>query len=251
MKIVVFTYVRNEAAYVARNVVNSLEQGLVPVMIDNGSTDGTDTLARSLGIPLHRHMTPEFVLHDMISYGVELSQSMGADWYVLKDADELMESYDDRTVARTIEDADAEGYNCVNFDSYSFWPTTSDNWSEPDYARRQTHYTFFDIPYVRAIKNSPEIWLDHPHLPGGERRQSPTNLVIRHYKFLDPDHGRRKVAERRQRYAGASRAAGSHTHYDHVGTGDGYFVLGPEISHLLSVWDGHWIREQVWDEWRR
>jgi hypothetical protein len=188
----------------------------------------------------------------MIYFGMHKAKDMGCDWMVLKDADEIMETYGDETVAEALEKADRGGYNCVNFDSYSFWPTVDDDPAETDFTKRINHYTWFDIPWVRAIKNSPEVWIDHPHLPGGEQRMSPVNLVIRHYKFLDAEQGKRKVQARRARYDPANVSIGSHTHYKKYGMADEFFVLRPDIYEKLNVYrgDGQWVREQVWDEWR-
>lgn len=252
MKVVAFTYVLDEREYVKENILNSFAQGLVPVWINNGCSDGAKTEVRNLHTLVVDHITPTFELHDLISFGAEIAKGVGADWYILKDADELMETYDDRLVVEVIEEADKAGYNCVNFDSYSFWPTTTDDPNVEPFHKRIRHYTFFDIPYIRAVKVSPEIWLDHPHTPGGTLRQAPYNLVIRHYKFLDAEQGRRKVWTRRARYDKANIERGSHTHYRYFGMTEGYYVLEPEIADLLNVYneDHQWVRKQVWNEWR-
>ena len=252
MKVIVFTYVLDEREYIAENIENSLEQGLTPIVINNGCSDGTRAIVRGYGVPIYEHITPTFELHDLIYFGMSIAKELGCDWYILKDADELMETYDGRKIPEVIAEADAAGYNCVNFDSYSFWPTVDDDWKEEDFSKRIRHYTWFNIPWIRAIKNSPEIWLDHPHLPGGEQRLSPINFIIRHYKFLYAEQGKRKVWSRRARYDQANRSVGSHTHYDNIEMKDKFFVLEPDVYSKLNVYndDHQWVREQVWDEWR-
>ena len=252
MKIIAFTYVLEEREYIARNIENSLEQGLEPIIINNGCTDGTRVVVRGCGVPVIEHVTPSFEMHDLISFGAATAKEMGCDWYILKDADELMETYDGRTIPEVIAEEDAKGYNCINFDSYSFWPTVDDDWKEPDFYKRIKHYTYFDIPYIRAIKNSPEIALDHPHLPGGEIHKSPLNLIIRHYKFLHAEQGKRKVWSRRARYDRGNLHDGSHTHYNNFEMKDSFFVLEPDIYEKLNVYndDHQWVRRQVWNEWR-
>jgi len=252
MKVIAFTYVIDERDFIAKNIENSLEQGLTPIVIDNGCKDGTAKIAKKLGIPVFKHITTSFHLHDMIYFGMNKAKEIGCDWYILKDADELMETYDGRTIPEVLAEADAAGFNCVNFDSYSFWPTVDDDLSIKDFKDRIRHYTWFDIPWIRAIKNSPEVWIDHPHLPGGEPNVSPDKLVIRHYKFLNAEHGRQKILSRFARYNAAEVSVGCHTHYRKYGMTDDYFVLKPEIYSKLNIYneDRKWVREQVWDEWR-
>jgi glycosyltransferase involved in cell wall biosynthesis len=252
MKVIAFTYVLDEREYMAKNIENSLEQGLTPIVINNGCSDGTSDVVREYGVPIYEHFTSTFHLHDMIYFGMNMAKEIGCDWIILKDADELMETYDGSRIKEILAEADAAGYNCVNFDSYSFWPTVDDDWNEPDFKKRIRRYTWFDIPWIRAIKNSPEIWIDHPHLPGGEQRLSPVKLIIRHYKFLNAEQGRRKVWSRKARYNPLEVAKGSHTHYNKYEMKDNYFVLEPEIYSKLNVYneDRQWVREQVWDEWR-
>jgi len=252
MKVIAFTYVLDEHEYIVKNIENSLEQGLTPIFIDNGCSDGSGALVGSLGMPIYEHITPTFELHDLIYFGMGKAKEIGCDWIILKDADELIETYDGRTVLEVLAEADAAGYNCVNFDSYSFWPTVDDDMTIEDFTKRIWHYTWFDIPWVRAIKNSPEVWIDHPHLPGGTQRLSPVNLIIRHYKFLDAEQGKEKIRRRRARYDPANVSSGSHTHYNNFEMKDDYFVLKPDIYSKLNVYneDRNWVREQVWDEWR-
>jgi glycosyltransferase involved in cell wall biosynthesis len=250
MKVISIINVIDEEEYIAKVLGNTVEQGMVPIVINNGGSDRVLDIVREWGVQIFDHITPTFELQDLISFGVGVAKSLGCDWYVLTDADELMETYDGRTIADVIEEEDAKGYNCINFDSYSFWATVDDDMDEPDFAKRILHYTFFDIPYIRAVKNSPEITLDHPHTPGGELRLSPVSMVIRHYKFLDADQGRRKVLARRARYDPWDLSQGSHTHYKHIGVADGYYVLVPAVYRKLNRFDGTWVRKQVWDEWR-
>lgn len=250
MKVISFTCVFNEERFIERCIDNALSQGMTPIVINNGCTDNTLNIVQKLGIPIFDYITPTFELQALIGHGAEVARNVGCDWYVLQDADELMETYDGRRVVDVIEEEDGKGFNCMNFDSYSFWPTEADDVSEKDFTKRIRHYTFFDIPYTRAVKNSPEIGLDHPHLPGGEQHLSPVNMVIRHYKFLDAEHGREKVCARRARYDPWNIAQGSHTHYNNVGIDDEFFVLKPEVYNKLNIYNGAWVRQQVWDEWR-
>lgn len=250
MKVGVFTYVLDDGEYMAKNIDNSREQGLEPIVIDNGCSDETRAIVEALGVPVYIHRTPTFELHDLIYFGTTIMRELGMDWYILKDADEIMHTYTGITMAEFIECMDAAGFNCINFDSYSFWPTTEDDVAEPDFTKRLRYYTYFDIPYTRAVKNSPEIWLDHPHTPAGDMRMAPESMVIRHYKFLDAEQGWNKVQARRLRYDPQNVATGSHTHYRNFTDNPDCYVLQPYIYKRLFKFDGTFTKRQVWDEWR-
>ncbi|MDD4984344.1 MAG: hypothetical protein PHQ43_00945 [Dehalococcoidales bacterium] len=250
MKVIAFTYIIDEEEVIERTLQNTLDQGMWPVVIDNGCKDRLLDIVASMGVPILHNTSPTFELNALIRYGMTYAIEQGCDWYVLKDADELMETYSGEKVPELLARANAAGCNCVNFDSYSFWATVDDDPAIPDFVDRIKHYTYFDIPYIRAVKNTPEVWLDHPHLPGGAPKLFPEHAIIRHYKFLDAEHGRKKLALRRERYDPNNIAQGSHTHYRNFTDDERYFVLEPDIYNRLNVYDGLWERKQVWDEWR-
>jgi hypothetical protein len=250
MKVVAFTYILDEEATIEACINNSIEQGMVPFVINNGCIDRSMDIVRGMGVECISHFTDEFDMYDLVRFGSEQARKLGCDWCVLKDADELMETYDGRTVAAVIEEADRAGYNCINFDSYSFWPTVDDDVAETDFTKRINHYTFFDIPWQRAVKNIPGVWLHHPHYAGGDVCVAPVHPIIRHYKFVDAKQGKAKVKLRRLRYKAAEVAQGSHTHYNRFTDEDRYYVLERDVYQGLNRFDGTWIRKQVWDEWR-
>lgn len=250
MQIIALTITRNEEEYIRRCIENSREQGMYPVVVDNGSTDHTQEIVKDMDVPLFEHKTDEYNVYGIIGYGIRRIREMGCDWYMLKDADEIVETYEGYTVAHAVELASSVNRNCMGCDLYEFWPTVDDDPEVRDYMERILHYSFYDAPLTRMVRNMPGLELTGPHIVKGSQNPSNIRLVLRHYKFTGLDQGRRKVKERRERYAKANLKAGSHTQYKHFTRAKKYYVLDKNICKKLHVYDGTWVREQVFDGWR-
>ena len=250
MKVIAITNVFNEKEYIRKSIENSLSEGLYPIVIDNGCIDGTIEIAQSMHITVLRHHTKFYDFSELIAFGVNAAKSLGCDWYILKDVDEIFTTYNNKSLIELIKHQDKLGYNCINCDSYSFWATVDDNLTIEDFEKRMEYYTFFDIPHMRIVKNCNEVKLVHPHLVAGNAKPSQDNAIIKHYKFVNAEQGKRKVKSRRERYLVANKAIGSHTHYNNFTYDDSYYVLTKDIYSKLNKFDGTWIRKQVWNEWR-
>lgn len=97
------------------------------------------------------------------------------------------------------------------------------------------------------IKNSPEIYTDSHHVPKGIIKESPVRLILKHYKFISLEQGRRKVRTRRARIA---RIKGVCKQYRKFTDESRFYVLDKEIYQRLNKFDGTWDYEKVFDGWR-
>lgn len=251
MKVIAITKVYNEEAQIATCINNSLAQDLIPVIVDNGCTDKTMQIVADMGVKSLKYITDVFEMQSFVRWDIAQVKEMGCDWYVLKDADEVFETYDGRTVKEAIIDADKAGFNCMTCDLYEFWPTVDDDMSEPDLMKRINHYSYYKAPLQRILKNNPELFTDNPHIAQGNVRISPEHIVLRHYKFVGLEQGRKKVASRRSRYSPVNLSMGSHTQYNHFADDSKYYVLEKDVYSKLHVYNGTWVKEQVFDGWRK
>ncbi|MDD5540161.1 MAG: class I SAM-dependent methyltransferase [Candidatus Marinimicrobia bacterium] len=251
MKIVSITHVYNEEMQIEACINNSREQGLIPIIIDNGCTDRSIDIAKDMGAIILKHFTDTFEIYGFYTWSIARAKEIGCDWYILKDTDEIFETYNGQKVRESIIEADAAGFNCMDCDLYEFWPTVDDNMNEPDFIKRINHYSYYKAPLHRIVKNIPQVWADSPHIAKGNIKLSPEHIVLRHYKFISLEQGRAKVASRRARYSQQNISAGGHTQYNYFTDDSKYYVLERDIYSKLHVYNGTWIKEQVFDGWRK
>jgi len=217
-------------------------------VIDNGCTDSTIAIAKSLGVPVLDHITDKYNVFELNEWGILQAKKIGCDWYVLKDADEIFETYDRKmTVKEAVIKADREGYNCMRFDMYEFWPTVDDDLSIADFTERIQYYSYWNSRYLKMIKNSPEIHTNSHHLPQGKIKEDVVTLILRHYKFTSLEHGRRKVKTRRARLASIK---GVCKQYNKFTDESKFYVLEKDIYSKLHKLDGALVKEKVFDGWR-
>lgn len=247
IKIIAFTTVYDEEEYIEKCIENAREQGLDVIVIDNGCTDGTIRIAESLGVPVFEHKTEKYDVMAMISEAVKQAKKIGCDWYTLKDADEIFETYDGRKVIEVVNEADDLGYNCMRFDLYEFWPTMDDDLSITDFTERIQYYSYYKNHRLSMIKNSPEIRIINPHSPGGIIKESSNRLILRHYKFISLEQGRRKVKSRLARVCNPKTRGLQYRKFTNESK---YYVLEKEVYQRLNKFDGTWIKEKVFDGWR-
>lgn len=247
MKIIAIICVYDEEEVIESCIKNAREQGLVPIVIDNGCTDRTIKIVRRLRVPVFVHKTEEFDCNELIVWGIKRAKEIDCDWYTIKDADEIFETYDGRKITELVDEADRTGYNCMRFDLYEFWPTVDDDLTIKDFKERIQYYTFVGANYLKMIKNSPEIYTHSPHEAGGKIRESPVQPLIRHYKFTSLEQGRRKVKSRLSRFDTNIR---KNTQYNGFTDESKYYVLEKEIYSRLNKFDGTWIRKKVFKGWR-
>ena len=250
IKIIAFIIVYNEEEVIRKCIENAREQGLVPVVIDNGCTDGTIGIAEDLEVPVFEYKTEKYNVYEMNRWAILKVKEIGCDWYVLKDADEIFETYDGREVATVVNEADGLGYNCMRFHSYEFWPTVDDDLTIKDFTDRIQHYSYLSDRHLKMIKNSPEISINNPHSPRGEIKESPVKLVLRHYKFINLEQGRRKVKSRLSRYGYPPCDKSTSRQYRKFTDESKFYVLEKNVYPKLYKFDGTWNKKKVFDGWR-
>ena len=125
------------------------------------------------------------------------------DWVLHVNADEwLCPTGASTSLLDGIAQAEAAGYNCINFNEFVFVPLRGQDFATEDYAALLTTYYFFQ-PYhprlMRAWQRSSRLSnvAGSGHfLQGGEVRCSPTDFALRHYLMLSEAHGRSLYRER-------------------------------------------------------
>jgi len=247
MKIIAFIIVYNEEEIIEKCIENAKEQGLETIVIDNGCTDSTIEIVKSLGIPIYEKKTEKYRIHEIYRWTIACVKKIGCDWYVLKDADEMFETYDKKmTIREAVIKADKEGYNCMRFDMYEFWSTVDDDLTIEDFTERIQYYSYYYSGRVTMIKNDPLIHMDLFTFPRGKGKLSPDRLILRHYKFISFEQGRRKVKSRLSRYD----TKGLHAQYRNFTDESKFYVLGKDIYSKLHKFDGTWIKKRVFNGWR-
>lgn len=247
IKIIAFIVVYNEEDVIEKCIENAIEQGLDVIVIDNGCTDGTIAIAKALDIPVLKYKTAKYNVFECNEWAISQAKKIGCDWYVAKDADEIFETHDRRKIVEAVNEADNLGYNCMRFDMYEFWPTVDDDLSITDFTERIQYYSYFSSRYLKMIKNSPEILTDSHHAPKGVIKESPIGLILRHYKFIGLEQGRRKVKTRRDRIANVRGVCKQYNNFTYESR---FYVLEKEIYQRLNKFNGTWIKEKVFDGWR-
>jgi hypothetical protein len=203
--------VRNEELFIGACLENLYRQGVEVYLCDNDSTDRTLEIAE-------RHRGRGLAGLERIPYSgmyrwerilrrkEELFQNLEADWLMHVDADEIhLPRPGHRRLVDSLAEADARGYDAVEFREFTFVPTReAPNHEHVDFQRTMRWYYQFRprSPHcVRAFKKRRgpiEIaW------SGGHRvrfatpaRIDPEPSRFRHYLFLSESHAVRKYAGR-------------------------------------------------------
>lgn len=223
MNIIALIATRNEELFIEKCVTHLYNQGIKTILIDNGSTDRTLAIAKTLKgrglIDVHHiEFNGKFNLFEILEYKEYLYKTVQADWFIHYDADELRyapEKYN--TLHDGIAEADRQGYNAVNFDEFVFLPTSADdNFEDTDYEENMKFYYYYAPKTFRHVKAWKKFGqnIDLASL-GGHRVQFdnikifPENFILKHYIFLSYDHACRKYGLRRHSEEGLRR--GWHT----------------------------------------
>jgi hypothetical protein len=202
LRVVAILQTYNERRFVAPCIEHLNHQGVLVYVIDNESTDGTPDIDEQylgrgvIGI----EQLPRLGVWDLVRQlerKQELASSLDADWFMHVDADEIHETPDRRTtLAEAFGDAEARGFDAVNFLEFAFVPTVE----SPDHDHREFVKTMrWYHPVVYMYPHRLNAWKrqDQPvdlvssdgHVvafPG--LRMSPRILHMRHYLFLSVEH---------------------------------------------------------------
>jgi len=248
IKIIAFITVFNEEEIIEKCIENAKKQGLEIIVVDNGCTDRTMEIAEGLGIRLLEHKTEKYNVHELNKWAISQVKRIGCDWYVQLDADEMFDTYDGRKVVEVVNEANDLDYNCMRFDLYEFWPTLDDDLSIMDFTERIQYYSYLGNFHLKMVKNSPEIWTNSSHKPKGTIKESPQRLILKHYKFINLEQGRKKVKSRLERYY---TTKGHNSQYNKFTDESKFYVLEKDIYSKLHKLDGALVKEKVFDGWRR
>jgi glycosyltransferase involved in cell wall biosynthesis len=222
MKIVALLQVHNEERFIGACLDHLAGQGVFAYLVDNESTDETVAIAEErlksnlIGIETLPR-TGTFALREQLRRKEELASELDADWFIHQDADELRVSHQQgKTLADTIEEIDAAGFNAANFIEFAFMPTIeSPDHDHPEFAQTMRSY----YPYIPRLPHRLNAWKrqDGPvNLVGGGHlvrfdglRMAPESMYSRHYLYLSLDHAVQKFGPSR-RYAPEEIEAGWH-----------------------------------------
>jgi glycosyltransferase involved in cell wall biosynthesis len=200
----------NESRFVANCVRNLVRQGAAIYLIDNESTD--DTVARARDAAGRQLVSVELLPRDgvyrwrrILERKEALAREVDADWVMHVDADEIhLPPRGSRTLADAFAEAEAAGYNAVNFAEFTFIPVAEEpDHDHPRYLETMRWYYAFQpaVPhFVRAWKRHPEAELARS---GGHQVRfpglvlDPRTFRMRHYLFVSAGHAVEKYVRRK------------------------------------------------------
>jgi glycosyltransferase involved in cell wall biosynthesis len=200
----------DEERFVGNCIEHLVTQGLDVYLIDNDSSDRTVEIAeRYLGRGLvGLELLPRHGVYSwrpLLERKVQLAATLGADWYVHVDADEIRIPPRRRTtLVDAFAAADREGYNAVNFLELTFVPTREHPYHDhPRYLETMRWY----YPFCASFPDRLNAWKQQDAPvdlagSGGHRvsfpglRVFPESFLMRHYLYLSVEHAIRKYVGR-------------------------------------------------------
>ena len=247
MKIVGMVPVYNEADIIKELLTHLINQGIDPVVLDSGSTDGTYEICQRFlekgKIKLEQYVSNKFEWATALRKLYDMALLESPDWVIHSDADEFLESYENNMdLKNAILQVDSEGYNLIQFNVFNFFMTKNDPISENSIKKRMLYYSFhFDFVF-RAWKIYPGIL---PELKGGHIPVFPSDLkykvwpkkfVLRHYQFRDKIQALKRINERIERISETPELkTGWHVHYNEI---KNYSFSDPVDHSILQKYEG-------------
>lgn len=238
MNVIAIIAAYNEADIIEPVIAHLVAEGVSVYLIDNGSTDGTRSIAaRCLGRgllhleefppPSDRAGDDVFRWRDLLRRKEQLAAQLDADWFIHHDADEFRESpWAGVRLAEAIARVDSAGYNAIDFEVLNFRPTDDTFVAGVDPRPTMQMYepgAAWDKLQIKCWKKTPAV-VDLTSSGGHDvqfenRNVFPVRFLLRHYPIRSQSHGARKVFdERRARIDPVERAMGWHVQYDHMDT---------------------------------
>jgi glycosyltransferase involved in cell wall biosynthesis len=257
---IIATY--NEERFIGCCLEHLFANGVEAYLCDNESTDRTLEIAtRYLGRGLRGIETlprdGTYRWRTILARKQQLAAQLDADWLLHVDADEIPQSSrPGQTLVEGFAEADAAGYNAVEFDELTFVATReAPDHDHPDFLRTMHwYYSFAPGPLhrVSAWKRQPKVDLVST---GGHQAKFrgrlifPQRLFLRHYHILSREHMLRKYV--RRRYDSAEVRMGWHGWRARLTAGD--FQLPSQVelrvtSHDADL-DSSSPRRKHWIEW--
>ena len=216
MRVLALIAAYNEERFIGGCLEHLFSQGVEAYLCDNQSTDGTVAIAsRYLGAGLrgieHIPRDGTYRWRQILRRKEALAAELEADWFLHLDADEVplpptsgQFGQSGQTLAEGLAEADASGYNAVEFSELTFVPTREAPYHDhPDYRRTMRWYYPFaptDLHLVRAWKRQAQpvdLASSGGHVvrfPGW--RLWPHRFRLCHYLFLSPEHAVRKYVRK-------------------------------------------------------
>src|SRR5687767_7564199 len=147
MRVLAIIATYNEERFIGGCLENLFAQGVEAYLCDNSSTDATVAIAeryRRSGLRGIEHIPRDGVFRwrEILQRKQTLAAELSADWFLHLDADEVpLPPRSGRTIAQALAEGDAEGFNAVEFDEFTFVPTreASDH-DHADYRRTMRWY---------------------------------------------------------------------------------------------------------------
>ncbi len=211
MRVVAILATYNEERFIAPCIESLAAHGILTYLIDNCSTDRTVAIAERylnrgiIGIETFAR-SGVFSLREQLRRKEGLAAELEADWFLHVDADEVRLPPDSKhTLAEGLAQAEAEGYNAVNFTEYVFVPTREcPDHDHPNFRETMRWY----YPFEPVFPHRLNAWKkqDGPvelTWSGGHRVRFPSlkiyprSFKMRHYLFLSVPHLIEKYVNKR------------------------------------------------------
>lgn len=202
MRVLAILATYNEERFIGVCLEHLFAQGVEAYLCDNQSTDRTVAIAeRYLGAGLRGiEQIPRdgiFRWREILHRKEELASELDADWFLHLDPDEIpLAPRSGQTLAEALAEADADGYNAVDFSEFTFVPTReAPDHDHPDFRRTMRwYYPFEPTPLHRVIAwkrqaQPVDLASSGGHQVGfSERRILPQRFRLLHYLFLSREH---------------------------------------------------------------
>lgn len=230
----------NEAEIVEQTLQRLVDAGVRVHVIDNWSTDGTDSIVEGFLAPGRVSMekfpsegpTQYFELRSLLRRLGEVAHASQADWVIHHDCDEIHESaWPSVSLREGLWAVDRWGFNCVDHAAVDFRPV-NESWKPRDdlattfewfeFGTAEGHFTLLKAwkPQAAMVTNT-ESGGHSAEFEG--RRIFPYKFPIRHYSLRSSAHARRKLfQERANRWDPEELAMGWHCHYDEYHEGSSF-----------------------------
>ena len=256
----------NEADIICQTLDRLVAGGVRVHVIDNWSTDGTETLVEKYlpggRVSMERWPTEGpsryFELEKLLGRVGQVAHDSGADWVVHHDCDEIHDSaWKGVSLRDGLWAVGQWGFNCVDHSGIDFRPV-DDTWKPGD--DLDTHFDWFEFGASHAQFTLLKAWKPQAAMvvnaeTGGHRadfagrRIFPYKFPIRHYPLRSSDQARRKLfLERKPRFAPEELAKGWHHHYDQFGE-ESSFVWDRAGLHRWSTIDDGLLLQRISGVW--
>jgi hypothetical protein len=242
----------NEGDIIYHSLRKLIDAGIGVHLIDNWSTDDSFDQIQPLighGIVAYERFPSEgptdyFSLRQLLRRTEQVSQSIGAEWIIHQDVDEVRCSpWPGVSLREGLERVAREGFNTVNHVVLRFRPIDD---LFPYGGDMERHFKWFSFDRHVAHMQQRKAWraqgapislaasAGHGVYFEGQR-VFPTPFLLKHYPIRSQAHGERKVLrERRPRFDPQERDMGWHIHYDQVGTGTNFIADPAKLERYHS-----------------